>query len=101
MHKIVVLYPKPKDTKSFDEHYQNVHLNLVKKIPNLKEVRIGKVYGSPSGEYDYYLIAELYFENRQDLENALNSKEMREAARDAMKLSEGKMKVLFAEEIKL
>ncbi len=99
MHKVVVLYPKPKDTKEFDEHYEKIHVPLAKKIPKLKDFKVSKIYASPIGNLDYYLMAELYFESKEDLENAMNSNEMREAARDAMKISEGKMKVMIAEEI--
>jgi len=98
MYKIFVIYPKPSNAQSFDEHYEKVHVELVKKLPKLKKFRINKIFGTPSGEAEYYLIAELLFESKQDLETALNSKEMKEAARDAMKISEGKMKVFFAEE---
>ncbi|HLI47013.1 MAG TPA: EthD family reductase [Geobacterales bacterium] len=98
MYKILVIYPKPSNLESFEEHYKSVHIELVKKLPKLRGFRINKIYGSPSGEPEFYLLAELLFDSKADLEYALKSNEMRDAARDAMKISEGKMKVMFAEE---
>jgi len=98
MHKIIVIYPKPSNIQNFEEHYKEIHVQLVKKLPKLKKFKVSKIYGSPTGEPDFYYIAELFFDSKEDLDFALKSNEMREAARDAMKLSEGKMKVMFAEE---
>jgi len=98
MYKIIVLYPKPENQKEFDEHYEKIHIPLTKKIPKLKKLTINKSFGAPTGEPAYYLIAELYFESKEDLNEALKSKEMRDAATDAMKISKGKMQVIFAEE---
>jgi len=59
MYKIVVLYPKLEE--NFIEKYLNEHVPLVKKIPKLKKFVVNKAIGSPTGELQYLLLAELFF----------------------------------------
>ncbi|MDT7886181.1 MAG: EthD family reductase [Thermoproteota archaeon] len=99
MYKIVVLYPKLEE--NFLETYIKEHVPLVKKIPNVKKIVINKAIGSPAGEPQFFVLAELHFETEKDMREALNSNEMREAARHAMKISKGKMQAIFFEEIKV
>jgi uncharacterized protein (TIGR02118 family) len=36
MHRLVVLYPQPKDPLTFREYYENVHHALGLKVPNVR-----------------------------------------------------------------
>jgi|GEM_PF-910875 conserved hypothetical protein len=99
MYKIFVIYFAPQNKEEFDSEYFQNHINLAKRIPNLFKLEINKVYDQSPKESNYYLIATLYFKTKEDLEYALKSKEMNEAAKHAWKISKGKMHVLYTEEM--
>jgi len=85
MVKLVVLYKKPADVKDFDDKYFNTHLPLASKIPGVKKAEIARVTGAPGGgESEYHLIAELYFDSKEDLDTAMASPENRAATKNLM-----------------
>lgn len=84
MVKLIALYKQPEDKAAFDEHYQNVHTHLAKKMPGLKRLEVTKIYGAPLGESPYYLLAELYFESKEALNQSMQSAEGKAAAKDLM-----------------
>ena len=43
MVKLIALYKKPSDVQAFDEHYNNKHTPLVKKMPGLKKLEVSKI----------------------------------------------------------
>jgi uncharacterized protein (TIGR02118 family) len=84
MTKLVALYRKPADAAEFDKHYFDIHTPLVKQYPGLKKLEITKITGAPIGETKYYLLAEMYFDNKEALDAALASKEGKAVAKDLM-----------------
>ena len=84
MVKLVAIYQKPENIEEFDQHYFQIHAPLVEKVPGLVKLEVNKVYGSPVGESDLHLIAEMVFENKEALANAMNSTEMKAAGKDLM-----------------
>ena len=74
----VFYYGKPEDPAAFDDYYWTHHLPLVTRWPRLRRFVISK--GQPGDEI--YLIAEMYFESREDLEIAFHSPERAETGRD-------------------
>ncbi|EPZ52827.1 MULTISPECIES: EthD family reductase [Alicyclobacillus] len=85
MVKLVAMYKMPKDKEAFDAHYESVHTPLVKKMPGLQKVEVTRFVGTPMGtEPDYYLMAEMYFLNHEELKNSMKSPEGRAAAKDLM-----------------
>jgi uncharacterized protein (TIGR02118 family) len=78
----VFYYGKPEDPAAFDRYYWAHHLPLVNCWPKIKRIVISK--GHPDG--DLYQIAELYFDNRIEMEMALRSPERALAAEDGKKL---------------
>jgi uncharacterized protein (TIGR02118 family) len=83
MIKLVCLYNHPSDKDAFDKHYEQVHTPLVKQLPNLHKVEVARVTGAPRGESPYYLICEMYWENREKMDADMASPEMRAVGRDA------------------
>lgn len=77
----VFYYGKPEDPAAFDEYYRAHHLPIVARWPHIKRIVISK--GQP--EDDIYQIAELYFDNRTEMETALHSPERAAAAADSKK----------------
>ncbi|GAX89286.1 EthD family reductase [Effusibacillus lacus] len=97
MVKLVAIYRKPENVKEFDEHYHNVHAPLAAKMPGLVKLEVNKVYGTPMGESDLHLIAEMYFETKEALANALSSPEGRAAGKDLMGFAGKLVSMHFAE----
>ncbi len=98
MHKLVVTYKEPENTESFDKYYQDVHTPLAHKVPRLKELRVNKVFGTPAGHSDIYLIAEMCFENKDDFKEAMKSSEMMACGKDLGNFAKGLASLYFAEE---
>ena len=82
MTKLIALYRKPEDTVEFDNHYENVHKPLVKKYPGLRKLEITRITGAPIGETKFYLMAEMYFDNKDAMDAALASPEGKAVTRD-------------------
>ena len=78
----VFYYGKPEDPVAFDKYYWDHHLPIVARWPKIKRIAISK--GQPDD--DLYQIAELYFDNRMEMEAALSSPERALAAEDAKKM---------------
>ncbi len=69
MIKLTVLYGHPADSTAFDKHYAEVHTPLVDKLPGLVRFEEAKVIGTPTGgKPEYYLIAELWFNNMEEFQ---------------------------------
>src|SRR5574342_115850 len=98
MVKLVALYRKPVDTAAFDQAYFHRHIPLVKKIPKLRRVEISRVMGAPRGEPEYYLIAEMYFDDKVAMDAAMASSENAEAGKNLMSFAKGLVTFVYAEE---
>lgn len=97
MVKLIALYKKPADVKAFDDYYANTHLPLANKIPGLKKVELSRVTGSPAGESDYHLMAELYFDDMESLKAGMSSAEGKAAGKDVMSFAKEIVYMMFAE----
>lgn len=97
MVKLVAIYRKPENVESFDQHYYNIHTPLAEKMPGLLKLEVNKIYGTPMGESDLHLIAEMYFETKEALADALSSPEGRSAGKDLMGFAGKLVTMHFAE----
>ncbi len=84
MVKLIAIYRKPENIEEFDKHYFEVHAPLAEKVPGLVKLEVNKVYGSPAGESNLHLIAEMVFESKEALATAMKTPEMRAAGKDLM-----------------
>lgn len=84
MVKLIAIYKQPEDKESFDRHYREVHAPLAAKMPGLIKLEVNRIYGTPSGTSDLYLIAEMTFNDRDALHAALSSPEGKAAGKDLM-----------------
>ena len=96
MVKLVAIYSKPDDVEAFDKHYFDVHVPLAKAMPGLKKVEVSRFTGSPAGDARYYMMAELYFDNKDAMFAALNSPEGKAAAKDVMGFAGKYIHMMFA-----
>lgn len=98
MAKLIALYKQPGDKGKFDEHYFGTHTPLVKKIPGLCKAEVTKVTGAPGGESQFYLMCEMYFDDRESLEAAMRSLEMKDCSKDLMSFAGELVTMMIGEE---
>ncbi|HEY1518578.1 MAG TPA: EthD family reductase [Solirubrobacteraceae bacterium] len=98
MVKLVVAYGTPEDPDAFDRYYADTHIPLVNKIPNLRRFESGKVVGTPDGSAPpYYYLAELSFEDADELQASLGSPEGQTTAADVANFATGGATVMIAQ----
>jgi uncharacterized protein (TIGR02118 family) len=98
MVKLVVIYGAPEDPAAFDEYYAGTHTPLVHKIPGLRRFDAGKVLGTPDGSPPpYHLIAELYFDDADALQDGSGSPEGRAAGDDLANFASGGATLMIVE----
>ncbi len=97
MVKLVAIFKKPADTSAFEDHYRNVHLGLVRKMPGLKRLELSTVTGAPVSTPQYYRMAEMYFDDQTSLTKAIMSREGMAAAKDLMGFAKDVVQMFYAE----
>jgi uncharacterized protein (TIGR02118 family) len=80
--RLIVLYRQPEDPAAFDAHYRDVHTPIVQQYPSLRDLRVSRADGVAGRPPDFYLVAEMTFDSRADLDAALASEPGRESGRD-------------------
>jgi uncharacterized protein (TIGR02118 family) len=80
--RLIALFSRPDDPDAFDAHYREVHTPIVLDYPGLRELRVTKADGVGGREPAFYLMAEMGFDSRADLDAALSSEPGRESGRD-------------------
>ncbi|NBJ68100.1 MULTISPECIES: EthD family reductase [Clostridia] len=99
MIKLIALYKQPEDKAAFDEHYQNVHTPITKKIPGLRKMEVTKIVGSPTGESKYYLLCEMYYDDHESLKVAMKTKEAKASGKDLMSFAGDLVTMMIGEEV--
>ncbi len=97
MIKLIALYKQPTDVNAFEEHYANVHIRLVERIPGLRKTEWTRMLAAPDGAAPYYMMYEMYFDNMAAYEAAMKSDENKAAAKDLMSFAGGLITLLLAE----
>lgn len=97
MVKLIALYKHPQNVEEFDAKYFEEHLPLSDKMPGLKKAEISKIIGGPTGNSEYYLQAELYFDNMDSLKTALRSDEGKASGKQLMSFAGDIVSMHFAE----
>jgi uncharacterized protein (TIGR02118 family) len=80
--RLIALYSQPDDPDAFDEHYRDVHGPMVRRYPRIRSMRLTKADGVGGRLAPYYLVAEMTFDSRADLDEALASDAGQQSARD-------------------
>lgn len=98
MIRLLVLYGHPEDPAAFDKYYHEIHVPLAKRMQGLKKWTIGKVRGTPDGSPpEYYFIADLYADSREELETILQSPEGQAAVEDVPRFASGGVTFVYTE----
>jgi uncharacterized protein (TIGR02118 family) len=83
----LALYDTPADPETFDRHYRETHIPLIRRLPGLRRYSIGRdvtaLHGAPC-----YLIAELEWGTMEELRAAFDSPAGHATAADAARLEE-------------
>jgi uncharacterized protein (TIGR02118 family) len=96
--RLIALYSQPEDPAAFDAHYRDVHAPIVRSYPNLLSVRLTKADGVGGRPAAYYLMAEMSFATRADLDEALASEPGRESGRDLRNFAQAGVTLLVADD---
>jgi uncharacterized protein (TIGR02118 family) len=95
--KLVALYKQPEDPEAFEKRYFEGHSPLVDQIPGLQKNVITRFGKALAGE-GFYMMAEMYFADRDALKAALRSPEMAATGEDIQKFAGHLMTLMMAEE---
>jgi uncharacterized protein (TIGR02118 family) len=82
MHKLVVLYPPPKDPEAFRTYYEETHLPLASTLPGLRSFSYAFDVASPAGDSPYFCIFEAVFDDVAAMGAAMGSSEGQTVAAD-------------------
>jgi uncharacterized protein (TIGR02118 family) len=80
--RLIALYATPEDPAAFDAHYRDVHAPIVRRYPGLRDLRLTRADGVGGRPPAFYLMAEMAFDSRADLDAALASEAGVESGRD-------------------
>ena len=97
MVKLVAIYAPPDDMETFENHYREVHTPLVMKMPGLKKLEVSRFFGAPQGDARYYMMAEMYFPDKDALFAALKSDEGKAAGKDLMGFAGNCVHMMFSD----
>lgn len=73
MHRLLVLYPAPKDPAHFRQYYVDTHLKLAEKLPGLRSSRYSFDVKGLGGDSPYFAVFEGEFDDEASLMAALQS----------------------------
>ena len=97
MIKLVALFKRPDDVEAFDAHYEGTHAPLMQKVPGLERMEVTRNLRAFRGEPEYYLIAEMYFRDRDAFDEAMQSEENRAAGKDLMSFAREYVTMVYGE----
>ena len=98
MVRLIALYSQPEDPAAFDAHYRDVHAPIVRSYPNLLSMRLTRADGVGGRPAAYYLMAEMSFATRADLDEALASDPGRESGRDLRNFAQAGVTLFVADD---
>ncbi|MGH8000041.1 MAG: EthD family reductase [Brasilonema sp.] len=101
MIKLICLINRPSD-KTLDEFkfwWLNHHAKVAAKLPNLRRYKICTVVPESNDEMPFDGVAELYFDSREDMENAFASEQGQECSREDLELIGNRLAFITEEHV--
>jgi len=98
MTTLYALFRKPEEVQTFDKHFNDSLVPLLKKVPGLRGLHITHITGAALGESQYHIVAQLSFDDRRAMDGALASKEGKAVVRDLMSFAADLVTVFFGEQ---
>ena len=100
MIKFMAFYTIPKDKEAFDKHYFGTHIPLCEKLPNIQRVEVSRFTGGMGGaEPPYYIVAELCFNSKEEMDASFATPEGRAVGKDTRNIEPGLMTAVYAETV--
>ena len=96
--RLIALYATPEDPAAFDAHYRDSHAPIVRRYPGLGDLRLTRTDGVAGRPPAFYLIAEMTFDSRADLDAALVSEAGVESGRDLRNFAGAGVTLLVADD---
>jgi len=96
--RLIALYAAPEDQAAFDAHYRDTHAPIVRRYPGLRDLRLTRTDGVGGRAPAYYLIAEMAFDTRADLDAALASEAGVESGKDLRNFASAGVTLLVADD---
>lgn len=99
MVRIVALHQKPADPDAYMSYYLQTHMPIVRRVPRVRNIRYGKVISGEDGSPPpCWLISDVYFDDWESLQAALQSAQMQEAFADIPNfITPGNVTIMFCE----
>jgi uncharacterized protein (TIGR02118 family) len=96
MIKLTVLYGHPADTAAFEKYYAETHLPLASKTTQIVKTEFTTFSPNADGTAPaYYRMAELYFNNHAQMQEALTSLAGQAMAADLLNFASGGATIIF------
>jgi len=96
MQKLTVLYRHPTDADTFEKYYKEKHLPLAATMEGVAKLELTKFLGTPDGQKaDYYRMAELYFDNLEQMQETMSSPEGQATVNDLSNFATGGVNVII------
>jgi uncharacterized protein (TIGR02118 family) len=96
--RLIALYAPPDDPVAFDAHYRTTHAAIVRRYPRLRDLRLTRLDGVGGRPPAFYLLAEMTFDTRADLEAALASDAGVESGRDLPNFAGAGVSLMIADD---
>src|SRR5262245_54839429 len=97
MVKFVILFQTPDDLDSFEYGYNNF-LAAVERMPDIRRRQVNAIIGDPNGRNRLYRVLEVYFDDYESMNKALNSADGQKAGRElASSMEQDTFEMYFAE----
>jgi uncharacterized protein (TIGR02118 family) len=94
---MVALFKRPDALEEFDSHYDEVHAPLMSRVPGLVRMEVTRNLQAFRGDAPYYLMAEMYFEDKESFDAAMSSEENRTAGKDLMSFAREIVTLFYGE----
>jgi uncharacterized protein (TIGR02118 family) len=99
MITLYALFRKPEEVQTFEAHFNNSLIPLLKNVPGLQGLHVTRITGAALGESKFHVVAQLEFDDRRVMDAALASKEGKAVVRDIMSFAPDLITVFFGEQI--
>jgi len=95
MIKVTVLYGHPADPKAFEKYYAETHIPLVAETKGILKSELTKFLPNADGSAPaYYRMAELYFNEPNEVQQTMNSTEGKAMADDLSNFATGGVTIM-------
>ena len=98
MARLIALFSPPDDPGTFDAYYRDVHTPIVRRYPNLRGLRLTRPDGVGGRPAPFHLLAEMSFDSRADLDEALASEAGRESGLDLRTFAQAGVSIFIADD---